>query len=150
MEEFRNFVSDPDLSPQFREQGQKLIDQIEAATGTMQTKGQLGAFRQKQGPSSPAIERMQSIQGKDSILQDAVRSPAGFVNNLDQFSKMMSKKLGTPFEKLEGDAKKKAIQYWVWAKKNQNASPSQLDGKFKELFPNADNQAAVDQFLKGK
>lgn len=148
MEEFKAFVNNPELSPQFREQGQKLIDQIETATNTMQTKGELGAFRQKQGPTSPAIERLQSIQGKNSLSQDAVRNPAGFVNSADQFSKYITKRLGKPLEKMEPADRQKSLLFWSWTRKNQDASPQQYEAKFKELFPNADNQAAVDQFLK--
>jgi len=148
LEDLKGFANHPDLDPVFKEKASELITQLEASTGTMAAKADLGKFRQAQGPTSPAVERMQSIQGKSSVMQDAVRAPSGFLNSADQFSKFIEKKLGKSLNKLDPGERKKAVQFMIWSKKNPEASPSKYDGVFRQLFPNAENQGAVDAYLK--
>ncbi|MFT2622051.1 hypothetical protein ACMWQU_26950, partial [Escherichia coli] len=76
---------------------------MQAKIGVADNQRALNSFRQKAGPSSPAIERLQSIQGGNSRLKDAANAPAGFLNSVDEFNAFIKQRTGTSFNQLPAD-----------------------------------------------
>ncbi len=131
IEDFRSFASHPDLAPEFKTRALSLIDDLERNIGTADNKRAISQFRHAQGPSSPAIERLQSVSGKNSLIKDAVQAPAGFLNQADQLVKAVEQKMGKPFTAMSPEERTQAVRYWVALKNQENP-----------------NQAAIDQFLR--
>lgn len=136
MEELRQFARRDDLDPVFKERANALIAELEEKIGKADTKRMLGELRYKNGPSSPAVERMQSAAKGNSLLADAVQAPAGFANQLDQFNKILKSKLGKSYAALDPEGKRAAVKWMVWSKNNPNASQRTADEVFNKLFGN--------------
>jgi len=134
MEDLKKFADRPELGEAFKGQAKKLIEDLEGNIGIADTKRLLGEFRFKQGPSSPAVERMGSVARGNTLLQDAVQSPAGFVGSVDQFDKMLKDKLGKGFNELNATEKTSAARYWTWAKKNQDAGMEKSEKMWSMIF----------------
>jgi hypothetical protein len=131
MKDLQEFANHPDLAPEFKAKAQSLISDLEKNIATADSKRAISSFRASQGPSSPAIERMQSVTGKNSLIKDAVQAPAGFLNQADQLVKAVEQKMGKPFANMNAAERQQAVKYWVALKNQENP-----------------NQAAIDQFLK--
>ena len=116
------YANTPGLSPEFREQMAGLVGNIRSKVGVADQQRAISSFRFKAGPSSPAIERLQSASGKNSLLQDAVNAPAGFLNSADEFNKLVQQRTGQSFQDLPQSAKVGAAKFWSWAKSHPDAS----------------------------
>lgn len=125
--QMREYASREDLSPEFRQKMADTLRKIEEKIGTADNKRALGSFRQVAGPSSPAIERMQSLSGKNSLLKDAVNAPAGFLNSADEFAKFVQQRTGTRFQELPPETKIGATKFWTWWKNYPDASPQAIE-----------------------
>lgn len=134
LQKVKGFASREDLSPEFRKKAEELVKQLEEKMGIAENKRALGAFRYKNGPSSPAIERLESVVGKNSVLKDAVNSPAGFINSADEFSKAVQDRIGISFNELGSDQKIQAVKVWTWLKKNPGAAPAEVERVWKRYF----------------
>jgi len=134
MGDLKAFAERPDLGESFKVEAKKLIADLEKQIGIADTKRLLGEFRFKQGPSSPAVERLGSVSRGNTLLQDAVQSPAGFVGSLDQFNKMLKDKLGKGFNELDATEQTSAARYWTWAKKNQDAGMEKSEKMWSMIF----------------
>lgn len=134
IEDMRAFAQRDDLGPEFRAQADDLIAKLEGHVGSADTKRQLGAFRYKNGPSSPAIERLNSASRGNTLLQDAVQSPAGFVHQAEGFNKLLKSRLGRGFDGLNDDEKKAAVKFYAWAKSKPDAGPEATDKMWAKFF----------------
>jgi len=84
---------------------------------------------------TPALERLQAAAGgKNSLLADAIQSPAGSMNAADEFNKVISRRLGVGFNELPPDQKTKAVRFWVWQRANRGVSASAEEKAFKDIF----------------
>jgi hypothetical protein len=119
------FAQRPGLNPELQERALRLADQLKRQFDTAADKRALEAFRQKQGPTSPAVERLNSVTNNNSLLQDALSSPAGFVNATDQFAKTFQSVTGKALDNLSPPEQAAATKLWIWltqvqAKKKPN------------------------------
>jgi hypothetical protein len=134
LSDMSDFADHPDLAPEFKDKAKSLVAGLQGHMDTMDQKRSLGALRQANGPSSPAIERLGSVTGGNGLVQDAVRSPAGFTNQVDQFNKTLRGKLGKSFEQLSGGDKAAATKYFLWLKKNPDVGQATADNMFAKFF----------------
>ncbi len=125
MQHARAFTDDETLAPEFRAKMKETLKSFQDKIDIANQKRALSSFRYKPGPTSPAVQRTASVMGKNSLLQDAVNAPEGFLNAADEFSKFVQGKTGQTLEQLQGPAKEGAIRYWLWAKKNPGATAAQ-------------------------
>lgn len=117
----RDFTNDTRLDPKIRQQVKEYLSAFDKAADTADLKRQINAFRNRQGPTSPAIERLGSQINKNSLVQDSVRNPSSFLNSADQFIKMNAQELtGKSFKDLGEPEKNALIKLWVWAKSSGN------------------------------
>ena len=137
IDEFKEFAARDDLSDDFKSQAKKLIQTIEDKMAIMNQKSELGDFRFNNGPSSPAIERLNSVSNSNSLIQDAVQSPAGFVNQMDEFSKYVSGRVGKPVSQFSPEEKSAMVKVWIMQKNNPDISQSKLNDFFMKQFPRA-------------
>jgi hypothetical protein len=131
--DIKELAQRPDLSPEFRQKAQETVAKIESKMGIADDQRAISSLRYKQGPSSPAIERLQSAQGKNSLLKDAVNAPAGFLNSTDEFSKFVKTRTGSAFQDLSPQAKLGAAKFRIWLNKNPDASPALIDATWTKL-----------------
>jgi hypothetical protein len=134
MEELRDYAKREDLPAEFRTKAADLLKRMDERLAVADTKRALGAFRYSNGPSSPAIERLQSASNGNTLLQDVIRSPAGFLNQADQFSKLLTSRLGKNFDQLSPTEKSGAVKFLLWTKKNPDASATTADQMFNKLL----------------
>jgi hypothetical protein len=132
--DLKEFAKRDDLAPAFRERAAALAEQIEGHISTADLKRGLGELRYKNGPTSPAVERLGSVTRGNSRLQDAVEAPAGFVNNVDQFNKLLASRLGKGFDQLDPAEKSAAVKFFVWQGKNPTAGKATEDAVWAKLF----------------
>ena len=110
----KDWAADEQFDADAREMAKKFIAGFEEAAGQQKLKSQLSSFRSKQGPSSPAIEKLGSQLNKNTLVQDAIRNPASFVNSSDQFFKDYAGDIVGKTWKQMNEAEKSAfIKVWV-------------------------------------
>lgn len=134
LQDLKEYAKREDLSPQFREQAAALATKLEERMATAATQRDLTGMRMRQGPSSPAIERLQSAAKGNSLVADAVNAPAGFLNSMDEFGKVLQRRLGKPWAQMDETERAAAATWWAWQKKNPNASQQQVELAFKRSF----------------
>lgn len=144
--EFREFAQRPELSPEFKAQAEKVVDQLNEAISTMEQKQQLSKFRFKEGPTSPAVERMGAVVGKESPLTSAITSPAGFVNQQEQILKAISGKIGRPVKEFTDADRSGIARFSVWQSKNPKATMQQTEQQLEAIFPEIKAKKARDAF----
>lgn len=135
LQEFKAFAARPDIDPEFAAKANDTIAKLEASIETMDKRRALQAFRMRQGPTSPAIERTQAVLGKESPLASAYSGSAGFVNQAEQVTKEVSQKLGKPIADFSDTERSRLTQYWVWKNKNPRATMKQTEMQFEASFP---------------
>ncbi len=134
MGELEEFINRPDLPSELKENGTELLNKLKQTSDLAQKQRDINAFRYKQGPSSPAIERQTSVLNKSRPLQEAMQSPSGFINAADQFMPSESlKRFGKQWNELNDLEKVKLIKLWTWAKSNPDALESDWDKVWKKL-----------------
>lgn len=115
LEKLRDWAADSQYAPEAREAAEKLLKQFDNLYQIADNAQAINGFRWKQGPSSPAIERMQSVLNKNTLVQDAVLNPSNFVSGADQFFKNFAKDVAGKSFKEMGEAEKSAfIKLWQW------------------------------------
>jgi hypothetical protein len=118
LENLREWATDPQYAPEAREAAQELLKKFDSLYKIADNAKLIGGFRMKQGPSSPAIERMQSVLNKNTLVQDAVLNPSNFVNSSDQFVKNFAKEVaGKSFKEMSDTEKSAFIKLWQWHSK---------------------------------
>jgi hypothetical protein len=136
LQDMKEFANQPGLNPEFKERMLAAIKNIEDSIGIADQQRALSSFRYQQGPSSPAIERLQSTVGKQSLIGDAVNAPAGFLNSADEFAKLVKQRTGVAYEQLDTAQKAKAVRAWTWMKSNPGASMEQTERAWRKFFGN--------------
>ncbi|MFW7380284.1 MAG: hypothetical protein ACOH5I_15840 [Oligoflexus sp.] len=122
--ELEDFVKRPDLPSELKESAGGLLDGLKRNMATAERQMDINAFRFKQGPSSPAIERQTAVLNKSRPLQEAIQSPAGFLNSADQFIPAQAMdKFGRPWAELNQKEQSALIRFWTWRKSNPDALP---------------------------
>ena len=148
VEEFKNFIEQPGLDAEFVANAQEAITGLEKQIAVMDQKRILSRFRQAQGPTSPAVERMQAATGGGSPLPGFVQSPAGTGNQAEQIFKTVSEKLGRPVSEFTESDRSAVSRWYTWKMKNPKATMQQSDDQFKAMFPEMNRKAAIDDFTK--
>lgn len=144
--EFRDFAQRPELSPEFKAQAEKVVDNLNEAISTMEQKQQISRFRFKEGPTSPAVERMGAVVGKESPVTSAITSPAGFINQQEQVLKSISEKIGRPVKEFTDADRSGVSRFWVWQQKNPKATMQQTEAQLDAIFPEIKAKRARDAF----
>jgi uncharacterized protein (UPF0147 family) len=135
VEEMEQFAKDPSLPEADRAQWSALTERLKAELKKAEDRRAIANFRLKaSGPSGPQGERWQSITNNNTLAEDAVRTPVGFVNQMDQFAKQMEMSLGKPWSSFTDEERGKAIKFLLWMKKNEGASTAKKSQVFEKLF----------------
>jgi hypothetical protein len=104
-----------------------MLDKIDELGNTSSLRRQINNFRyQDAGPSSPTIQRLQAIQGKDSAIANAVKAPQLFVNMKATAAETAKSLFKTPFSQLNEKQRQAVGKYALWASKNPEASAAEM------------------------
>lgn len=135
IQDAREYIKNPDFNPETAQKMGGLLDQIEGIRSVAQDKRALDALRYKQGPSSPAIDRLGQQLSKDGIAQSAITNPSGFINSRDQFVKTYAERVfGKSFSNLDKSQQAKLIKAHVWQQNNPKASQAETQKVFGKIF----------------
>jgi hypothetical protein len=134
LEEFKQFASREDLSPEFKEQAAVIAERLQTALDTKEQARKLMALRQRQGPTSPAIEGFKSKLGENSPLVDAMQSPAGFINQADNFLISVGDVIGKNPRTFNDREKAAVARMMVWRNKNPNHTQAEFNAMVKRLM----------------
>ncbi len=127
-------ITDGDLSADEASTLLKVISKVEEIKDLADSKRLIDAFRFKQGPSSPSIERQASAMGGSKPLTEAIESPAGFINSADQFfPQEAQKRFGKAWNQLGPAERQKLIRLWTWQKKNPEAFPKRIEAAWQAI-----------------
>jgi hypothetical protein len=118
----------------FKKQAKLLSDSFKSRLKQMELKRDLGGLRQAQGPSSPAIARLEAIGGGGARVAQAVKDPQGFMNNVDQFNDQLMKKFGKNISQLEGKEKSAALKMFTWINKNSNSDAATTEKMWQQFL----------------
>lgn len=131
---FEEFISDPNMSPELKSEGEKLLKNFKSASGVAEQQRALQEFRYKQGPTSPAIERQTAAMGGDkSPLMEAIQGPSSFMKGADETTRNLSERyFGESFDNLSAAEKDKIVKAWFKIKKNPMMSEDAQDAIFKK------------------
>lgn len=147
IEDLKEFAGRPDLEPTFKAQASDLVNQLENAIKVVENKTKIGGFNYTQGPTSSAVERIGSISKGNTMLEDAIQSPSGFVNQMDQWTPAIEKRLGKPLSQMSQQEKQGIIKVWVWKKDNPSASAQRLESQMEKFIPGYATKKARDEFI---
>jgi len=148
IDSLKTFMTRDDISDSFKGQGQELITKLESALEKSASQRDLTGFRYKQGPSSPAMERATAIMGDDSLVETAIRAPSGFVNQMDEFRKMVAEKSGKSLDSFDEKERSAMVKLWLLKKRKPDMSEAKFNQHFSQQFPGAARKEAIDEFNK--
>lgn len=134
LDELKEFAKREDLPESFRTEAAQLVTDLERKIGVAGQQRAINSFRYSQGPSSPAIERLGSVSQGSTLVQDAVRAPAGFLNQADEFARYLQQKTGKSYGELSNEQRQASVRFWTWLKKNPDASETTVEQTFSRLF----------------
>jgi hypothetical protein len=113
---------------------QSIIDLLKGYANQANLKREMTAFRYGDaGPSSPAIQRMQAVQGKDSPTTTAVRAPQLFLKMKAEASNAAEGIFGKPFSQLSAQERGVVSKYALWLAQNEGASANDIARKIAQL-----------------
>jgi hypothetical protein len=140
LKDLEEWANDPQYAQEARDAAMALVNRFQTLYNLADRSRALGSLRYKQGPTSPAVERASSSINKNTIVQDAIRNPASFVNGADEFVKSNAPGLaGKAYKEMSDIEKTALIKTWVRYKKEAD------DGKF--MTPTA-MKDIYDSFMK--
>lgn len=148
VDDFKNFLkSETGLNEEMRKDGFETIANIEKAVETVKNKMKLDRFNYKEGPTSGAVQRLQSIMNKKgTVLEDIIRGPSTGINRMDQSIKYLEGQLQKPIKEFSESERSGLVRYMIWSKKNETAGPEKTQKKLMELFPTLAKQKAIEDF----
>lgn len=115
--QLKEWSVDPQYAPEAREAAKAMVDKFESLYSLADKARAIGNFRSKNGPSSPAIEKLGSALNKQTLVQDAIKNPASFVQNADQFIKEFATDItGKSWKDMSEFDKNAFIKVWVKTK----------------------------------
>ena len=137
-----DWANDPQYAEEARTAAKGLVEKFRTIYKLSDDARALVSFKYKQGPSSPAVERLGSTMNKNTLVQDAIRSPSSFINSADEFVKNNAMDLaGKSYKDMSTAEKSALIKTWVKYKADADAGKFQTKEGMKELF---------DSFKDGK
>ncbi|MDQ3230509.1 MAG: hypothetical protein M3Q07_01720 [Pseudobdellovibrionaceae bacterium] len=110
-----------------------LITKIEEMGQKAALKRDLTSLRYDAGPSSPALERIASISGKDSATTTAVKSPQLFLKMKGNAEEIAKSKFGKSFSQLGSTEQTAVGKLALWMSQNPEASANDIARKFNDL-----------------
>ncbi|HEY9664446.1 MAG TPA: hypothetical protein V6C65_38870 [Allocoleopsis sp.] len=132
----KQMLDDGMLPPESAANVQKLLDKIDEMASKASLKREMNAFRYGDaGPSSPAIQRMSAISGKDSATTTAVRAPQLFLKMKAAASNAAQGMYGKSFSKLNPEEQKVVSKFALWIAQNDGADPTTMT-RMMESFKN--------------
>lgn len=148
VDSFQEFINRPELNNELRGKAQKLITKLKENFKIAEDKRALASFRWTPGPSSPAVQRLQSVMGgQKTLVEEAVQSPTGFVTMMDEFRKEITERAGKKLDDFDEKERAALAKLWVLRKNSPDMSQAKFEEHYKMLFPNASRQGAIDKFL---
>lgn len=135
IENAREYIKDPNFDPKVAKQFEGVLDKLDEIQQLAADQRLIQGLRMKQGPTSPAIERMTYGMKKSGIPQEAVGAPASFINSSSQFMSEFAPKIyGKTFAELERPQQRKLVNLFMWSKRNPNATPEELQKAAADLL----------------
>jgi hypothetical protein len=122
-----------------REQMIATINKFDELRKVAVDRGIVQGFRQVQGPTSPVLERTESLRASKGVPYNTFTFPSGTLNQLDEFMKRNVKEY-TGVSRVEdlSPAKQKAMtDSFIWTQENPNATFSQIDSVIKKNLKGA-------------
>lgn len=91
--------------------------------------------RFKQGPTSPAIERAESLLSKEGLDKNIFASPATTLNSADEFLANAAKdNFQMPFEKLDTPQRNKLIRMLLYRQQNPDSTRAAEQSAFSKIL----------------
>lgn len=123
------------LPPESAASVQQLLDKIDEMAAKASLKREMGAFRYGDaGPSSPAVQRMQAVAGKNSAVTAAVQTPQLFLKMKAAAEPAAQSIYGKSFGKLSPQEKSVVSRYALWISQNEGASDVDIKRKLASLM----------------
>ena len=137
IDHMENFVNDYAelMNPEDASEVMQTIKMLRESSAIAGNKRDIQSLRGAQGPSSPAIEALQSTMEKRGFHGDFIQSPATALNAADQSLESMAQKYyNMPYDNLGQQEKKRLTQALVrdWANKK---------------LPDIERQRNMDKFI---
>ncbi len=127
-----------DIVPAKAKEMRDVVDRFDALRKVAEDKRLLEGLRQAQGPTSPVMERTESLRAGKGLPKDIFASPAGALNTADEFIAARTSKYfgsGVKFEQLPTKEKNALVRLLVWRQQNPDAGEvqeEQIYQKFKK------------------
>lgn len=135
IQDAREYIQNPNFSPETSQKMSGMLDRLEEIRQTAGNKRTIDSLRSRQGPSSPAIERLGSQLSKEGIPSAAINNPAGYVNSLDQFAKTYAEPVfGKGVSQLDQAQKVKLIKAFTWQQNNPKSTQAEQQKVFGKIF----------------
>lgn len=116
------------LPPESAAKVQALLDKIDEFAGKSSLKREMDAFRYGDaGPTSPAVQRMQAVAGKDSATTTAVRAPQIFLKMKAAASDAAKGMYGKSWGQLSPQEARAVARYARWIVENDGADPRTME-----------------------
>lgn len=153
---FEAFINRPELVTErsgglLAKEGKNLVAKLRENLEIADNKRALSSFRWTPGPTSPAVQRMQSLMGgQKTLVEEAISAPTGFVTMMDEFRKEITERAGKKLDDFDEKERAALAKLWVLRKNAPDMTQAKFDSHYKMLFPNASRQEAIDKFLEQK
>lgn len=122
------------INPEQAQQLKATLDKIQGMQKSAGLQRDLNNFRYKDaGPSSPAIQRMTAIAGKDSAVTTAVRAPQLFLKMREEAAKLSKSQFGKSIDQLKPSDREKVAKYALWISQNEGATDTEVKRKLMDL-----------------
>lgn len=135
IQDAREYLKNPNLDAATSERMTSLLDKLDSIRGRAQDKRAIDALRFREGPSSPAIERLGNQLSKEGIPNSAINNPSAYINSRDQFIRTYAQDVfGKPFSQLDKVQQTKLLKAHVWLQNNPKSSLPEQQKVFGKIF----------------
>jgi hypothetical protein len=120
-----------------RQQMIDVVNRFEQMQKIAVDRGIVQSFRQAQGPTSPVLERTESLRAAKGLPYQSATFPAGMLNAHDEFVKAAVNKYGLgKIENAHPKVQDALTKAFIWKQEHDKATPFEVD-------------AITQKFLKG-
>jgi hypothetical protein len=134
--EAKEMLDNGTLSPEVADKMRPFFKSLEESMNKSKLQRDLNSFRQQQGPSSPAIERLQASLGKETPLSQASTIPNTFLKIREDAVKNAEVMFQKPYKELNMKQKELVGKMALWraSPEGQRASPAEMARKISQLL----------------
>lgn len=134
LQSLKDWSKDEQFDKSAREAASNFVEAFEKSAKDMFSKQEINKFNFRDGPSSPAIQRLGSQLNKDGVVQDAIKNPSTFLSSNDEFIRKTTNIVGKEYKDMNLNEKKAFIGVRVWLEKQIRGGVTPTEGDLKSQF----------------